>query len=63
MENCCRIIVGQGGLATRTPIPIVGMKGWLFSQSWLSKTPDTQNHPLRWTVNTKGQVWNPPPTY
>lgn len=63
MENRSQIIVGQESLGTQTPIRVVRMKGWLFQQSWLTKAPDTQLHPLRWTNNSKGQVWNPPPTY
>lgn len=32
----------------------IGIKGWLFQQSWLTRNPHTQLHPLRWTNNCKG---------
>lgn len=41
-------------LGTPTPVASLRMKGWLFQQSWLNQTPDTQLHPLRWTNNSKG---------
>lgn len=50
-----------GTLGSTTPIPLMGMKGWLFQQSWLSQRPGEQLHPVRWTSISKGQVWNPPP--
>lgn len=53
----------KSALGTGTPIPRISMKGWLFQQSWKLTHPGTQLHPMRWTNNSKGSVWNPPPTY
>lgn len=50
-----------GILGSNTPIPLVRMKGWLFWQSWLTRRPGEQLHPLRWTSISKGQVWCAPP--
>ena len=50
-----------GTLGSHTPIPLMVMKGWLFQQSWLTRRPGEQLHPMRWTSISKGQVWNPPP--
>ena len=33
-------------LGTHTLIFSLRLKGWLFMQSWLTKLPDTQKHPL-----------------
>lgn len=41
-------------LGTQTPIASLRLKGWLFLQSWKTRNPDTQLHPLRWTNNCKG---------
>ena len=57
----CETIVGRDRLGTHVPIANVRMKGWLFWQSWLTRTPGTQLHPLRWTSISKGQVWNSAP--
>ena len=48
-------------LGTHVPIANKGMKGWLFLQGWLVSAVDRLLHPLRWTNNSKGSVWNPPP--
>lgn len=50
-------------LGTTAPISTVRTKGWLFQQGWLTENPGTQLHPVRWINNSKGSVWNPPPTY
>lgn len=44
----------QHKLGTHTPIFSLRLKGWLFMQSWLTKSPDTQKHPMRWTNISKG---------
>ena len=36
------------------PLGCNRIKGWLFQQSWVTRNPDTQLHPLRWTNNSKG---------
>lgn len=41
-------------LGSHTPIFSLRLKGWLFQQSWVTRNPDTQLHPLRWTNNSKG---------
>ena len=51
----------QHKLGTHVPIFSKAMKGWLFMQGWLVSAVDRLLHPLRWTNNSKGQVWNPPP--
>ena len=50
-----------GTLGSGTPIPLLRLKGWLFQQSWLTRRPGEQLHPLRWTSISKGQVWCAPP--
>ena len=55
------VVLGQNRLGSHVPIASVTMKGWLFQQGWLTKCPETQRHPLRWTSISKGQVWNSAP--